>query len=530
MASVQSSLVWGGDIRTGVVEQGVLLNPVVIPLSYHDEILLNQRLNHLLSDHCANESGECILSDNVSGFFRQQSHEGHRTVYLSLRQPEALLFYHSHVLPLMADRVEDPVLQAFQFIQKDTIRHCKKLDDELSEMGGLEAWFKRVSNLRAYLPLLVALGRDLRTLSDYLGRHIPTDEAADMNSYLLTHERNAPFRLKNGSSYSEALPEILLTRAANSAQWLRVPGFLKLDTSNNQRLGFDVEDHQKLSDYDVTELIHFILYKRFLAPQIDTVPPVFIGYIPPVFARIFIKGGAYYDENIPGGNIVHGYFSHILQLAQLNFSGASGGSLMEQMKAESMTNDCWNRLFDRAAQYFWKAGFGLELSNGDKVVFFDLPVGFAADPLQQMLSTRYFSELLDRAVKSSDRNFQSLVLSELGLNNVDELIEARRSVHVIETAVIAHDLASWQFLIDAGTYFWPASLLMTPYLELSDEVLHGQKFVQDSVMESASELMRLKLIEKGYSVEKVSMNLDAFIAIPPPWPAHWERAFSESTQ
>ncbi|WP_161787324.1 hypothetical protein [Endozoicomonas numazuensis] len=45
-----------------------------------------------------------------------------KTVYLSLRQPENLLYFHSYLLPLMKDRVADPVLQAFQSVQKNTAR------------------------------------------------------------------------------------------------------------------------------------------------------------------------------------------------------------------------------------------------------------------------------------------------------------------------------------------------------------------------------------------------------------------------
>ena len=188
---------------------------------------------------------------------------------------------------------------------------------------------------------------------------------------------------------------------------------------------------------DITEQLIYVIHRSIFRDWHRYPLPIFVGFIQSEIADTYASSGGFFDYDILGGQFVHGYFSHVLQMAQLKQHH------FPQQALSQINHQCWGRMFEKKNLTLWHSAARFTLPNDKSIVFYNPVLGSSPDTLQELLSQHFFSELINPAISENNPELVSYLFSLLDINSIKELINIKDALTALENAIIQHNYNSW---------------------------------------------------------------------------------------
>ncbi len=398
---------------------------------------LQHTISEFLESSCIAKDGDC--PDTPGSQTSREDYIEDGQYFISLRNPANRLFYFSKALPLMyGNKRSDPMSAAY--FSRGFEKHVEVCEDLVQENSRdqFKEWVKAISDVREYLPLLAELGMNLTRLYDHthfisLGRSNIENLTYFYPVYALTPEEKRPSSIVS-TYFTNWMKDLNVT----SPRFVRLPiETLAESKKTTISLKLDSPEESFYVFSDITEQLIYTIHRTFFRDWHRYPLPIFVGFIDPEIADSYASSGGFFDHDILGGQFVHGYFSHVLQLAQLKQHHFPQKDLLK------INHRCWGSLFEKNNLKLWHSAVRLRLPDNINVIFYNPVLGNSPDTLQELLSQRFFSDLINSAITSKNPELVSYLFSTLKINSMRELIAIKNALRALENAIIEHNYKSW---------------------------------------------------------------------------------------
>ncbi|WP_152558520.1 hypothetical protein [Endozoicomonas numazuensis] len=404
---------------------------------------LNQTLNQFLKSACVTNTEECANSSELPAY--REDFLKPDQLFISLRNPANRLFYYTKLLPLLfPEKTSDPMAAAY--FSKAFQGHVEACEDIVQEVGRkhFKDWVIAVSDVRKYLPLLARLGQNLVRLYD----HTHFTPLFLSNTHELTYlypvyavsseERDSTSIIS--TAFSDWMNDLNIT----SPRYVRLPVETEAETKES---GVSLSLEQRKStpniSRDITEQLIYVIHRSVFRDWHRYPLPVFVGHIEPEIADVYASSGGFFDYDILGGQFVHGYFSHVLQLAQLKQHN------FPQQALPHFNHRCWGRMFEKKNATLWHSAARFTLSEEQSIVFYNPVLGSSPDTLQELLSQHFFSDMINSAIAESNPDLINYLFSLLNVSSIKELVQIKNALIAIENSINQHNYNSWHQASDS---------------------------------------------------------------------------------